>query len=406
MVAIGYARQSRRADLDVALSYETQVAAIRRLAGTDDVEILSDLGRSGGAGKEKLRPGYQTLLAKLEAGELTEIFALNLSRLARSVPELHRIMDLAKAHKCKVTTSKEGTLDPTTTTGRLTFGIFALLAEFVRDLAVDAALENAAARRDRGDVMGRPAYGTQPGQDVQVVIEAFRTAGSWSGAARILNAAGVPTALGRRWKTKVISQIVERHAPELMPVNPGRGVAAGPAGGFRLARLLRCPYDDRFLTGGRNGRSHAVRYRCAGADGDSSHPRPSSISETLLLAWVEKEWALYREPEAPTSPRFAPGRDVAAELASLSEARLQVAYQAIDGGLTREQARAKRAEIDLAIRALAPAPKVPRPRSTYIDLDIDWMGWPPEHLVGGSAGRQPAAGARGVAGPIMEGRRR
>ncbi|MGZ6328963.1 MAG: hypothetical protein ACXWN2_09690, partial [Candidatus Limnocylindrales bacterium] len=66
MTAIGYIRQSRRADLDLALSYDSQLAAIHRLAqrdgiARDQITILADMGRSGGRGKERLRAGYQSL---------------------------------------------------------------------------------------------------------------------------------------------------------------------------------------------------------------------------------------------------------------------------------------------------------------------------------------------------------
>jgi DNA invertase Pin-like site-specific DNA recombinase len=379
MTALGYARQSRRADQDVALSYEVQAAAIRKMAGGEDIEILSDLGRSGKAGGERLRPAYQALLTRLEAGQVDEIFALNLSRLARSVPELHRIMDLAKAHRAKITTAKEGVLDPTTTTGRLTFGVFALLAEFVRDLAVDAALENAALRRSRGEIMGRLAYGSAPGQDPDVVVAAFRTAGSWNGAAAILNAAGVPSSLGRKWRPSAVQKVIDREAPGLMPAVSGRGVAA-VAGGFRLSRLLRCPYDDRFLTGSHGGRHRQIIYRCHGADGDAAHPSPKSAAESALLPWVEAEWARYREPEAPTTARTGSTHDAAAELEALARRRAHVAEQAIDGGITREQARQRRVEIDKAIRALAPPPpKASRP--TNFRVDIAWPGAAEENKI-------------------------
>ncbi len=364
MTALGYARQSRRADQDVALSFETQQAAIWRMAGSE-IEILSDLGRSGGAGKERLRPGYQALLARLEAGGVTDIYALALSRLARSVPELHRFMDLAKKHRVTVTTAKEGRLDPTTTVGRLTFGFFALIAEFVRDLAVDAALENAVIRRSRGEIMGRRAYGIAPGEDPAVVVDAVRTAGSWSGAARILNAAGVPSSLGRKWRPTVVAMVVERVAPELVPDNPARGVAA--EGGFRLSRLLRCPYDKRFLTGARSDRGRATRYRCHGADGDSAHPNPISVAESLLLPWVWEEWARYREPEAPTSATGGSTRDLVVEREELVARRVRVAEARIDGLVTREQARRQTAEIDQALTALHPAPKMSGPHVLNFD---------------------------------------
>lgn len=50
MTAIGYIRQSRRADLDVALSRYSQLAAIQRMATADGVDVQIDdrLGRALG----------------------------------------------------------------------------------------------------------------------------------------------------------------------------------------------------------------------------------------------------------------------------------------------------------------------------------------------------------------------
>lgn len=100
MTAIGYIRQSRRADLDVALSRYSQLAAIQRMATADgvDVQIMEDLGRSGGRGKERLRPAYQQLLSAIEAGGVDAVYAISLTRLARSTSELIRVADLAQDH--------------------------------------------------------------------------------------------------------------------------------------------------------------------------------------------------------------------------------------------------------------------------------------------------------------------
>ena len=301
MTSVGYIRQSRRADLDVALSYDAQLAAIQRLAGDAPVEILADMGRSGGAGKEYLRAGYQDLLARIEAGSVSAVYALNLTRLARSVPELYRFMERAKQHGVRITTAKEGTMDPTSATGKLTFGVFALLAEFVRDLAVESAAENVAVRRSRGDTLGRLPYGTRPGEDAGAVVDAFKTAGSWNGAARLLNTRELRSPQGRKWRPSSVRALVARYAPDLAPERrPAPGAA--PSGGFRLSRLLRCSYcstpeRDRFLTGLHNRHRGGPVYRCHGADGDAAHPHPRAVAEREVLPWVMAEAARLRTPE-------------------------------------------------------------------------------------------------------------
>lgn len=144
MRAIGYIRQSRRADLDVALSPEQQRTDILKLAARDDLSpenviIHSDLGRSGARGKEGLRSGYLRALEALEAGGIDVLYAKTLTRLARSVTELYRLLRVCQDQGVKIITSKEGVMDPGTPIGKAQFGMLAVFAEFERDLAVERA---------------------------------------------------------------------------------------------------------------------------------------------------------------------------------------------------------------------------------------------------------------------------
>lgn len=299
MSAVGYVRQSRRADLDVALSYDAQVAAIRRLAqrdGTDpeQVAILSDMGRSGGAGKERLRPAYQDLLGRIEARDVETVYALSMTRLARSTVELYRLMDKARDQGVRLVFEKEGTLDPASPMGKAQFGMMAVFAEFERDLAVERARDNVAIRRERGDRMGRLPYGSKPGEKPERVVDAFREAGSLNGAASILNAKGIPSPLGRKWSQTGVRLVVKRYAPGLVPRNMRQG--AKPSGPFRLYRLLRC-HCGHLLTAYRDRRKVAASYKCHAADADPMHPRPKSVSEAQLMPWIMVEAARLRLPE-------------------------------------------------------------------------------------------------------------
>ena len=84
--AIGYVRQSARRDLELALSPEQQREEVRRLAARDgypDVEIVEDLGRSGGKGKERRRKAYQAIISAVESDAVEVVCAKALSRLGR-----------------------------------------------------------------------------------------------------------------------------------------------------------------------------------------------------------------------------------------------------------------------------------------------------------------------------------
>lgn len=311
MTAIGYVRQSKRADLDVALSYESQVAAIRRLAQRDGLDpeavtILADMGRSGAAGKERLRSAYQELLSEVAASEPgMTVYALSMSRLARSLDELRRVYAIAADRGVRIVFDKEGEIAFGTPVGKLHATLVGAVYEFERELAVDRAKENVAIRRRRGERMGRVPYGDRPAEDPQVVVAAYREAGSYNGAARLLNDRGIVSSLGRKWTATSLRILIKREAPALMPRHAARGVG-GPAS-FILARLLRCSCG-RFLTGYHHKAGRLVRYKCHGADADSSHPRPYGASESALLPWVKAEAARLALPRAIDLVADAPGR--------------------------------------------------------------------------------------------------
>jgi len=361
MTSIGYIRQSRRADLDVALSYDAQFVAIQKLAAGAPVEILKDMGRSGGRGKEYLRAGYQELLHRIEAGECSAVFALNLTRVARSVPELYRFMALAKEHAVRIVTVKEGVLDPTTATGKLTFGVYALLAEFVRDLAVESAAENIAVRRARGDRMGRLPYGDKPGEDPARVLAAYLEGKSLAQAARILNAAAVPSSLGRQWSRSAVSHVLERRYPYALPERTPIGRRERPP--FVLFHLVRCSCKT-LLTGSRQrwrvGSPWAVIYRCHRAEASAEHPSPRMVPEGRVLDFVKAEVARLVVPEAVEMAANAEDAE------HLQAERERVMFQHQHGWITDAAAEAAMVEIEARADAL-------RATETIVAIpEIDW----------------------------------
>ena len=344
MSAIGYIRQSKRADLDVALSYDAQLAAIHRLAKRDgidpgEVAILSDMGRSGGAGKERLRPAYQDMLAQIETGVVDTVYALSLTRIARSTAELYRVIGLAKDRKVRLVFDKEGILDPTSPMGKAQFGMMAVFAEFERDLAVERAKDNAAVRRDRGETMGRVPYGDRPGDDTEVIVAAFRWLRSLNATATTLNKEGIKSAMGGDWTGPAVRNVLNRVAPDLMPAEAARrGVK--PSSPFALFRLLRCPCG-RLMTASRDGRGNREPvYRCHPADTLPDHPRPYRVRESEVLPWVLAEVGRYR----PSAPAVKLDAAEDAKRVRLEARRARVIDMWQDGTITEKADRDRRLE--------------------------------------------------------------
>jgi DNA invertase Pin-like site-specific DNA recombinase len=138
---IGYARVSTREQ-----SLDLQVDALRR-AGCDKVyqEVVS--------GAKAERPVLDALLADLRPGDVLVFWKLD--RLGRS---LRHLVELANTllEKGVGLKSLNDLVDTTTPPGRLTFNLFASLAEFERDLIRERTQAGLTAARARGRLGGRP----------------------------------------------------------------------------------------------------------------------------------------------------------------------------------------------------------------------------------------------------------
>src|SRR5258706_9490645 len=198
---VAYLRKSRVTS-DRHVSWEVQEAEIRALANRngDEPEILSDWGKSGRGDRTRFRPQYLRLREMIEADEVSVLYAYSLSRLSRSLGEYASLAELCRDHGVRVRLCKEGEFDYASASGRFTVGILALLAQMEAELAQERARDTIAIRKARGDHVGSAGFGSQliggkltddPGDDVQAVVAAFRTSGSYQRAARLLNAQDV-----------------------------------------------------------------------------------------------------------------------------------------------------------------------------------------------------------------------
>ncbi len=291
MTAYGYIRKSVVHDPTRMLSPEMQEDAIRALAakhGDEDVAIYSDLDVSGRKGRTK-RPGWDEVMRAVESGECHAVYAYSLSRFARSVAQLAEFFDLCDAHGVRVRVERDH-IDTSTATGKLMTNVLASLAQFEADVSSERVKDAFAAKR-RADPEwtgpGQPDYGRRAGEDAQVIVEAFREAGSFDGAARLLNEQGIPCRVkGAAWTGGTVARIVRRVAPDAVPPAVTRGAPAGTRS-FRLARVLVCSVCGTYLTGSKDTRDGHVRYQCRRAR-TVPHPR-AWVAETMLLPVIARE---------------------------------------------------------------------------------------------------------------------
>lgn len=119
------------------------------------------------SGKDRRRPQLKAMMDFVQAGDTVVVHEL--SRMARSVVDLYDIAKELNDKGVSLESLKED-IDLTSATGKLTFGIMAVMAQFERDLLLERQKEGIAAAKARGKRWGREnIYGT----DERLVHEVF-----------------------------------------------------------------------------------------------------------------------------------------------------------------------------------------------------------------------------------------
>ena len=145
---IGYVRVSKT---DGSQTTDLQRDALLA-AGVEAERIYEDLA----SGSQDARPGLDAALKSLSAGDILVVWKLD--RLGRNLRHLvNTIHDLTeRGIGFKVLTGQGASIDTTTPSGKLIFGIFAALAEFERELISERTKAGLVSSRARGRVGGDP----------------------------------------------------------------------------------------------------------------------------------------------------------------------------------------------------------------------------------------------------------
>jgi DNA invertase Pin-like site-specific DNA recombinase len=145
---IGYVRVSKA---DGSQVLDLQKDALKE-AGVSDERIYEDLA----SGRKDDRPGLLTCLKALQPGNTLVVWKLD--RLGRDLKHLINLVeDLKKKNiGLKVLSGAGAQIDTTTPNGKMVFGLFAVLAEFERELIIERTKAGIEAARARGRKGGRP----------------------------------------------------------------------------------------------------------------------------------------------------------------------------------------------------------------------------------------------------------
>jgi DNA invertase Pin-like site-specific DNA recombinase len=376
-VPVAYLRRSR---VDTrrpgTLSHEQQLTAIRRIAeqhgDAEQLVVLEDWGRSGREEKLAGRQGFARLEAMVAAGEVAAVYAYDLSRLGRSLITAHRLAKACAEREIPIRCADGYSPDISNSIGKLVLNVLSSIAEYYADNVQERARVTTMMRRQRGDRIGKAPYGQRvrdgklepnPDEDLAQLLEAFRKAGTVQGAARALNAAGVPTRSGGPWRSSNLSGILA--AAGVLTRRPRAGRPSTRA--YRLAGLLRCSCGATMTGRTEYGRT-AVSYECRRSRTLPDHPRPLSVPETAVLPWIREHvdgLAWGDRVEMPAA---------AIDVDELAAKRRRILDNYEDGLIDRSARNEKLAEVDALIAAGT------RPASLEaLPASIDWT-WPVEDV--------------------------
>jgi DNA invertase Pin-like site-specific DNA recombinase len=362
---VGYIRVSHEDEGDNARSLEEQqagqVAAVQTLAKRGgyqgDPVIFEDWDRSADPKKEHRRTGFNAMLAAVERGEVSAIYARSLDRLYRSITTFTRLTTAAEKYGVRVETEREGVLGGDGSPMAVAFAqITAVFANLELNTAKARAQSRVRRQREAGYRFGQAPYGELPGEDVGAIVEAFKEAGGYNGAVRLLNerdirsrrshlttAEGAP--LG--WSPRTIRSVLLRVAPELVPLNARKG--SRTIAQHLFSRLLICPHDNSVMTTiPRRDASTAYVCRLGHRAAKGTHPRPWVIGERRLTGWAKAETAAILGHAQLVQQ--ANGTD-----ASLTDLRARLSRFAElygDGDITKDRYDQVKAEIEAEVARL------------------------------------------------------
>lgn len=168
---VGYARVSSTGQ-DHALQVEKLEAA-----GAE--KIYSEKQ----SGLDRKRPKLEECLRFVREGDV--LLVTKLDRLARSALHLHQIVEALDGKGVGFRVLDDPSLDTTTRTGKLVFGILASIAEFETALRKERQLEGIAKAKEEGRTGGRPALLTP-----EIKAEIVRLSAAGKSVRKIAEAVG------------------------------------------------------------------------------------------------------------------------------------------------------------------------------------------------------------------------
>lgn len=204
-----------------ALGVQRQIEACREQCealGWPEPKVYSDNDISARSGKR--RPGFEQLLADVQAGYVDGLVAWHLDRVLRRVVDLERVLDAIEAQRSAIPVVflQAGQIDLTTPSGRLLARILAAVAANEGDVKSARLSAQRAQAAQSGLAHGPLGYGYDEEQriipeEADVIRDVARRlieGDSLYSIAADLNKRGVPTPGSGKWDARRVQRAAER----------------------------------------------------------------------------------------------------------------------------------------------------------------------------------------------------
>lgn len=129
--AIGYIRVSTDKQAEQGVSLEAQRQKIEAYASLYDLQLV-DLVVEQGSAKTLERPGLNSVLSRLQAGEASAVIVVKLDRLTRSVVDLGKLVERYFQQFALLSVSEQ--IDTRSAAGRLVLNVLASVSQWEREV--------------------------------------------------------------------------------------------------------------------------------------------------------------------------------------------------------------------------------------------------------------------------------
>lgn len=205
--AVAYLRVSTGEQAESGAGLAAQRATITRYADAHGLHIIAwheDAGASGAAAPHE-RPGLAEALAAVHDGTAERLIVAKVDRLSRRFRDAVNLMETAVDEGWPMVIA-DLDADLTTSNGRMTARLLAVMAEQERDMIRARTREALAARKAEGIRLGRPS--SLPDAVVRRIVAEREAGTGWQRIADGLEADEVPTARGgRRWYASTVRKV-------------------------------------------------------------------------------------------------------------------------------------------------------------------------------------------------------